>query len=79
MTVTLHLSIYIDNDMNIDGSIMKTLREFLEEQINEHLIQAVLSAGRTEKGLSKVKLRPIRLKGQICYQASATEGTESSA
>ena len=24
--------------------------------------------------LSKIKIRPIRLKGQICYQASATEG-----
>ena len=25
-------------------------------------------------GISKIKIRPIRLKGQICYQASATEG-----
>ena len=53
---------------------MKNLREYLEEQINENLIQAVLSAGRNKNGISKVKIRPIRLKGQICYQASATEG-----
>ena len=55
---------------------MKNLREYLEEQINENLIQAVLSASRNKSGISKVKIRPIRLKGQICYQASATEGTK---
>ena len=55
---------------------MKNLREYLEEQINENLIQAVLSASRNKNGISKVKIRPIRLKGQICYQASATEGTK---
>lgn len=55
---------------------MKNLREYLEEQINESLIQAVLSASRNKNGISKVKIRPIRLKGQICYQASATEGTK---
>ena len=53
---------------------MKNLREYLEEQINENLIQAVLSAGINKDGISKIKIRPIRLKGQICYQASATEG-----
>ena len=53
---------------------MKNLKEYLEEQINENLIQAVLSAGRNKDGISKIKIRPIRLKGQICYQASATEG-----
>jgi SAM-dependent methyltransferase len=53
---------------------MKNLREYLEEQINENLIQTVLSAGRNKDGISKIKIRPIRLKGQICYQASATEG-----
>ena len=45
---------------------MKNLREYLEEQINENLIQAVLSAGRNKDGISKIKIRPIRLKGQIC-------------
>ena len=53
---------------------MKTIREFLEEQINEQLIQAVLSGRRTGEGPSKVKLRPVELKGKICYQASMTEG-----
>ena len=55
---------------------MKTIREFLEEQINEQLIQAVVSGRRTGEGPSKVKLRPVELKGQIFYQASMTEGTK---
>ncbi len=55
---------------------MKTIREFLEEQINEQLIQAVVSGRRTGEGPSKVKLRPVELKGQLCYQASMTEGTK---
>ena len=55
---------------------MKNLKEYLEEQINENLIQAVLSAGRKADGPSKVKIRPVKLKDQICYQASALEGTK---
>ena len=39
---------------------MKTIREFLEEQINEQLIQAVVSGRRTGGGPSKVKLRTER-------------------
>ena len=53
---------------------MKIIREFLEEQINRQLIQAVLSGRRTGEGPSKVKLRPVELKGKLCYQASMTEG-----
>ena len=56
--------------------MMKNLREYLEEQINEDLIQAVLSGSRSDSGPSKVKIRPVKLKNQICYQASATEGTK---
>ena len=52
---------------------MKNLKEYLEEQINENLIQGVLSGNKTGSGPSKVKIRPVMLKGSICYQASATE------
>ena len=55
---------------------MKNLKEYLEEQINENLIQAVLSAGRKADGPSKVKIRPVKLKDQICCQASALEGAK---
>ena len=36
----------------------------------------VVSGRRTGEGPSKVKLRPVELKGQIFYQASMTEGTK---
>ena len=55
---------------------MKTIREFLEEQINEQLIQAVLSQSRIKEGVSKVKIRLVEQKGNIYYQASAMEGTK---
>ena len=61
--------------IDIDKEMMKNLREYLEEQMNEDLIQAVLSGSRSDSGPSKVKIRPVKLKNQICYQASATEGT----
>lgn len=53
---------------------MKTLREYLEEQINENLQQAVLSGRRGGDGPTKVKIRPIEIRGQVVYQASAQEG-----
>ena len=53
---------------------MKTLSEYLEEQINEQLNQAVLSGSRGQ-GPSRVKIRPVKLKGQVYFQASALEGT----
>ena len=54
---------------------MKTIDEFLEEQINEQLKQAVLSGNRGD-GPSKVKIRPVLVKGTVCYQASETVGTK---
>ncbi len=55
---------------------MKTLKDYLDEQINEQLIQAVLSGRRGGEGPSKVKIRPVKLREGIFYQASATEGTK---
>lgn len=54
---------------------MMTLKEYLEKQINEQLKQAVLSGNRGQ-GPSKVKIRPLMLKGEVCYQASSTEGSK---
>ncbi|HIZ23288.1 MAG TPA: SAM-dependent methyltransferase [Candidatus Blautia faecigallinarum] len=55
---------------------MKTIREFLEEQINEQFIQAVLSQSRQKDGISKVKIRPVVEKGGLFYQASSQAGTK---
>jgi SAM-dependent methyltransferase len=51
-----------------------TLRQLLEELINERLLVAVMSGRRKESGEGKVRIRPVELKGQICYQASRSEG-----
>ena len=55
---------------------MKTLKEYLEKQINEQLKQAVLSGKRKGEGPSLIKVRPVEIKGRILYQASSTEGTQ---
>ena len=55
---------------------MKKLNDFFEKLINEQMIQAVLSGQRDKHGASRVKIRPVELKGEICYQASAFEGTK---
>lgn len=54
---------------------MKTIDEYLEEQINEQLCQAVLSGSRGD-GPSKVKIRPVEIRGKVVYQASETVGTK---
>lgn len=54
---------------------MKTIDEYLDEQINEQLCQAVLSGNRGD-GPSKVKIRPVEIKGQVLYQISETVGTK---
>lgn len=43
---------------------MKTIDEYLDEQINEQLCQAVLSGSKGE-GPSKAKIRPVEIKGQV--------------
>lgn len=54
---------------------MKTIDEYLEEQINEQLCQAILSGSRGD-GPSKVKIRPVEIRGKVVYQASETVGTK---
>ena len=53
---------------------MKTIQEFLEDQISENLILAVLSGSRKKDIPTRVRIRPVELKGRILYQASSTVG-----
>lgn len=48
----------------------------MEEQISEELILAVLSGSRKKEIPSRVRIRPVELKGRILYQASSTVGTK---
>ena len=58
---------------------MKTLQNFLEEQFNDGMMLAVLSGQRNKDKdtPAKVRIRPVEIKGEICYQATATVGTKA--
>lgn len=58
---------------------MKTLQNFLEEQFEDGMILAVLSGQRSKEkdAPSKVRIRPVEIRGEIFYQATATVGTKA--
>ena len=58
---------------------MKTYQEFLEEQFDQEMMLAVLS-GQRQKGddiPSKVRIRPVEIRGTVCYQATAAVGQKA--
>ena len=54
----------------------REIEEFLDQNINEELIQIVISKSRHKDGPSKVKIRPILLRDKLTYQASETVGAQ---
>ena len=48
----------------------------MDQNINEGLIQMVISKSRHKDGPSKVKIRPILLRDKLTYQASETVGAQ---
>lgn len=55
---------------------MEKLKEILDSCLDEKLIQLVLSGARDKKGASKVKVRPIRQRGRLIFQASEQRGKQ---
>ena len=55
---------------------MMTTDEFIDELINENMILAVLSGCRRKDAPSRVRIRPVEVKGEILYQASVPEGAK---
>lgn len=53
---------------------MEDLKKLLDKLLTEHLIQIVLSGRKTEESYLKIKIRPVRQKGKIIFQASAWDG-----
>lgn len=53
-----------------------TIKELLEKLINEELSMAVMSGAQKGSEEGKVRIRPIELKGTICFQASKTDGAK---
>lgn len=55
---------------------MTTTDEFFDELINENMILAVLSGCRRKDAPSRVRIRPVEVKGEVLYQASVPEGAK---
>ena len=56
---------------------METLRTFLEDNINETFIGATLSNPREKSGATKIKVRPVLVKGNMCYQLESYVGKQA--
>lgn len=58
---------------------MKTLQDFLKEQFRDGMILAVLSGQRKkEKDIpTKIRIRPVDIRGNVCYQATKTVGPKA--
>ena len=52
---------------------MKELTEKMRQRISCHLIHITLSNPRTKGGVKKIVIRPVKLKGKLCYQKAAYE------
>ena len=62
-------------NVNIKDNRMEKLREILEQCLTEELGQIVISKARQDKNITKVKIRPVLMKGELYFQASTTVGT----
>lgn len=55
---------------------MEELKDRLEEILSEKLYQIILSNPRSREGVFKIKVRPVLVKGELCFQKTCWEGTK---
>ncbi|MBQ9989749.1 MAG: SAM-dependent methyltransferase [Lachnospiraceae bacterium] len=55
---------------------MEEIRQLCEECINKELYQIIISKAKKTAESSKVKVRPLLLKGRLMYQVSETRGAQ---
>ena len=55
---------------------MEELRRLLQQILNADLIQIILSNTRDENKGTKVKIRPVLIKGELCFQETLYKGTQ---
>lgn len=55
---------------------MERLKEILEQSMTEGLYQIVISNPRKKGEMQKIKIRPVMMKGKLCYQESRFVGTK---
>ena len=60
----------------VQGRIMTELKEFLEKNIDNDFRRILISNARKKEGTSKMQVRPVLVKDQVCYQVTRTEGTK---
>ena len=55
---------------------MNELRNLLLNTINQELNQVILSNSQDKEYASKVKIRPVMIKGMLCFQETTYRGTQ---
>ncbi len=55
---------------------MEELKKMLQQMLNRELVQAVLSNTRNAEQGSKVKIRPVLIKGELYFQETLYRGTQ---
>lgn len=55
---------------------MEELRNRLADLLTDRLYQIIISNPRKKEGPLKVKIRPVMIKGDICFQETVTKGTQ---
>lgn len=55
---------------------MTELKEFLEKNIDNDFRRILISNARRKEGTSKMQVRPVLVREQVCYQVTRTEGTK---
>lgn len=58
------------------GHFMDELKSRLSEFLSDRLYQIVISNPRSREQVSKVKVRPVLLKGKLYFQETVTKGTQ---
>ncbi len=56
--------------------MLEELREALSPFLSDRLYQIILSNPRQKEGVFKVKIRPVMVKGILCFQETSWEGTQ---
>lgn len=55
---------------------MEKWKDKLSDMLSDRLYQIIISNPRKKGGAVKIKIRPVMVKGQICYQETITRGTQ---
>ena len=56
---------------------MEEISKLLDEVLNKEFIRAVVSGPRTKDGIIKIKVRPLEMKGELCFQLESFTKTQA--